>query len=83
VYLNRQVQVPVDVVVTGPHWFTHDFHQPEPLQHLLPDDTQLHLREAVTHATVYAKSERGMLPDIGSIDDERLGVIDGIAVTVR
>lgn len=38
VYLDRQVQVTVDVVVTGPHWFTNDFHQPEPPQHLLPDD---------------------------------------------
>ena len=56
--------------------FAHNLHVAEALHDLLPQYAQLHLRQAVAHAAVYAETEGYMVAGIGAVDDKVIGILD-------
>src|SRR5690606_25614552 len=59
-----------------------DFDDGEAGEDLFPEDAQLHLRQPVADAPMDPEAEGQMLPGARSIDDEAIGVLDGITVPI-
>src|SRR5262245_59841219 len=51
-------------------------------ENLLPEDSQLEIREPVADATVDAGATGKMLARLGAVDDEGIGIVDGGFVAV-
>ena len=61
---------------------THDFHHPEARQDFLPENSELHLGQAIAHAAVDAEAEGQVVARIRAIDAERVRILDYLVVAV-
>ena len=77
-----QIDITLNKVITDPCGRTHHFYPLKALEDFLPNDTKLHLCQAVAHTSVYTGTKRQMISDIGSIDDKTIGVGDDAVIAI-
>src|SRR3546814_121543 len=82
---DRQRLEALDEGRENPARLAHDLDLPglrPSLERFLPQHAQLHLREAIADTAMDAEAERQVMTRIGTVDDEPVGVLDLVAVTV-
>ena len=80
---NRHLAEPLHEVRPHPYGLPRHLHEAKALHHLLPQDPQLHLRKAASHAEVHPPAEGEVATRVLAVDQELVGAIDGGLVPVR
>src|SRR5512135_1324503 len=62
--------------------FADDIDPREALHDFLPQDAQLHLRHAISHAAMDAEAERDVMARTFAVDDEFVGAFDRFLVAI-
>jgi len=81
-HCHRHVGVAFNKGGESPFRFGQHFDALESLQNLLPQYSELQFGESITHAAVNAEPERQVLPRVGPLNVEHVGIFKHVRVTV-
>ena len=80
--LYRHLCVPLYEGRIGAFHISTQLYQAKSFEDFFPYDSQLHFGHSITHASVYAKTERKMVSCIFSVDDKVVGIIYYLFISV-